>query len=236
MSQRPFNKEDFTKNLNDPLFGFSNEQIDSHAQMMAKKTASIKSGEDVIHLDYFHGILDQTDVQNYESGLKKVGIRLSYFDKSGIVFNSIDEYTLQVFFGVSYPIVKLIGEGMLTNVVWEALKAVTIVCWKKVKSKNNQTFGKKMNFGLKMKFKDSKLTDFKLNTDFSEETTVKALGLIFNYMSSQKSEPIKDGLPDFCEFDETDNSWHKVDVMEEFRKKAKEQEAKRALKSNRDNL
>jgi hypothetical protein len=165
-----------------------------------------------------------------------VGLQLSHFDKSGIVFNSIDDYTLQVFFGISYPIVKLLGEGILTNIVWETLKAVTIASWKKVKSKNNQTSGKKMNFGLKMKFKDNKLTDFNLNTDFSEETAVKAVGLILNFMSNQKFEPIKNGLTDFCEFDESDNTWHKVDVMEEFRKKAKEQEAQRALKNSLDNL
>lgn len=77
-----------------------------------------------------------------------------------------------------------------------------------------------------MKFKDHKLAEFKLNSDLSEESTLKAMDLIFNFMNRQKSEPSNNRLTDFYEFNESEN-WHKVDLMEEFRKKAKQREERK---------
>lgn len=207
--------------------GFSDEQLERHAKLKAEKMATVITGDDVIHLEYFYGILDKNDIQTYETDLQKLGVRLSHFDKSGLVFASLDDYTLQVFFGLSSPIVKLLGEGVLTNIVWETVKAIAISSWRKVKARNTQPHGKKINFGLKMKFKDDRLASFKLNSDFSEETTLKAMDMILQYVNIQKSDTAHDALPDFCEYDEKTDTWCKVDVMESFRKMASEQKVKR---------
>ncbi len=106
--------------------GFTEEQLEHHAKLNAEKMATVITGDDVIHLEYFYGIIDKDDVQKYQTDLQKVGIRLSHFDKNGLVFANLDDYTLHVFFGLSLPIVKLLGEGILTNVVWETIQALAI--------------------------------------------------------------------------------------------------------------
>ena len=101
-----------------------------------EKRKSLKSGMEVMHLNYFSGIILPEELLDYEGELDKVGLQFSSYDKNGELTASFDDLALITFLALSNTTVKSILEGTLTNASWDAVKYVTLRVWQKVKGKS----------------------------------------------------------------------------------------------------
>jgi len=226
-----FNKAAYIKTLQDTGI-YTNADAEKLAEKMQMKYSTIKRGPKVIHLDYYGSVLDENDISEIEHEVNNAGLELSRFDKSGVAFASVDDYTLHIALFISSPISKLIFEHLGKNIAWEVVKASAIKIWRKVKSKRDtqQSTGvpKKVNVGLRISLDNGKITDFHLDGELAEETVLIVMDKVLNYSERQNQLPVDPGdMPGFVEYDEELDELKLVDVMQEFRKMAEAQAAKR---------
>ncbi|UIR56958.1 hypothetical protein LZQ00_03870 [Sphingobacterium sp. SRCM116780] len=226
-----FDKATYIKALQDNGI-YTSEEADNLTEKMKLKHSLIKHGPNVVHLEYYGGLLDDRDIVEIESTFKGAGLELSRFDKSGIAYANIDDYMLHIALFISSPAFKLILEHVGKNTAWEAVKATAIKVWRKVRNKNNSSSMsgqvKKTNVGLRIGFNNGQLTDFKLDGELSEETILMVIDKVFDYSLKQSQLPSSQTeMPDFVVFDEKLSELRPVNVMEELRKKAEFQSAKR---------
>jgi hypothetical protein len=219
-----FDKEGYRKSLKEFSPGLSEEFIDRQVELKAKNQETVKKGPNVVHLDYFSGIIDEGDINDFEETLTKADLVLSRYDKSGVVYASLQEFTLQVAIAFGPNLVS----SLVQSATWDAIKVVTKKSWQLVRSRNlrsvdtNQTH--ELNFGLKISFQNNKVTEFHLQSGFSPEVYEKAMDKILEFALKQDHQPVaSNGLADFMEFDTTSDDWGKVDVMAKFRERAEEQ-------------
>jgi hypothetical protein len=193
---------------------------------MDQKKSTILRGDDVIHLDYFHGLIDDFDIRHITDKFRDMDIRLSRYDKNGISFANLKDYTLQISLALSNPIVQGVIAGLTVNAVWAGLKRTTLFIWEKVRCRQIPIPDKsKMNFGLRLQAENGAWVDFKLDGDFSEQTVLNALDKMLPMIQQKgKFEPEK---LNFLVFDLENNEWTLVDTMAEFRRIAAEQQLKR---------
>ncbi|KFF75999.1 hypothetical protein HX13_01190 [Chryseobacterium sp. P1-3] len=101
---------------------WSEDDVSSYATMMYNKMLTVKQGDNVVHLDYFDGLIVSDEIFEIEKLLGDSKLELSRFDKSGIPYNSIEDFTLQVALCISDPIVQNILLGMAGNIAWDSIK------------------------------------------------------------------------------------------------------------------
>ncbi|WP_311266658.1 hypothetical protein, partial [Xanthomonas sp. WCS2017Noco2-62] len=72
---------------------WSEEEVINYATKMYNKMLTVKQGDNVIHLDYFEGLIIRNEISEIENLLGDGKLELSRFDKNGFAYNSIDDFT-----------------------------------------------------------------------------------------------------------------------------------------------
>ncbi|MDR6545061.1 hypothetical protein J2810_001103 [Chryseobacterium rhizosphaerae] len=208
---------------------WSEEGVINYATKMYNKMSTVKRGDNIIHLDYFDGLIISNEISEIENLLEDGKLELSRFDKRGITYNSIDDFTLQVSLCLSDPIVQNILLGVAGNIIWDSIKKTSIFIWKTIKKRHwdNEESNKrqKINFGLRIKTEDGKNISLNLDSELSGDTLREALDKSFevikelNKTNKQKKSHELSYPTDFYVFDKEKKLWLEVDIMEEIRKK-----------------
>lgn len=223
-------KEELKKNFKELLPGFSDEELDKYSSWMADKYSTIKKGENVIHLDYYHGLIDDNDIEQIEDIISKAGLELSRFDKNGVPYNSLQDFTLQVSIFLSDPIVQSILFGLGTNALWDAIKQSAILVWSRLKLRlwnlPEEQRRAKINFGLKVCIDSKTSIDLKLDGEVSEKITMEAFDKAIDLIRSVKSKK-RSGFAKLFIYNSSGKIWEEVDVMAEVTKIAERQARER---------
>lgn len=209
---------------------FTKKELEEYANWMADKYSTIKKGANVIHLDYYHGLIDDNDIEQIENIISKADLELSRFDKNGVPYNSLQDFTLQVSIFLSDPIVQSVLFGLGTNALWDAIKQSAILVWRRLKlrlwSLPEEQRKAKINFGLKVQINSKTSIDLKLDGEVSETTTLEAFDKAIDLIRSVKSKNKMEQGKLFI-YNSSKKSWEEVDVMAEIRKIAENQAKER---------
>jgi hypothetical protein len=200
----------------------TDEQIEKQARFMADKYATIKTGPNVIHLDYFGGLITDIDIHEIENNISNIGLELSHFDKNGVPYAALDDFTLQIAFFLNNPDVTNVILGISAGALWDTIKNTSIFVWRKLKDRywiqqqKGDKQSKKINFGLHIKLDNLTSVNLKLNGEQSEETVLKALDkmvdLIKEIKMNETPKPSK-----FYQIN-GDGDWQEVNIKEEIMK------------------
>lgn len=206
------------------------EDIEKYALKMSEKYSHIKKEPNAIHLDYYGGLVSDEDIRNIESKLQNSGLVLSRFDKNGVPYASATDFMLQIAIFISHPIIVSILEGAASNAVIDAIKYSAITVWRNVKIRGGElkTISTKStpdqpNFGLNIKNKKGNIVSLELDSNLSEEATLKALDKV-ELMLKQILENDKKVFyvsNKNGEFDEIDINRMRLKRFEEHQKKNK---------------
>jgi hypothetical protein len=199
---------------------WSEEELNGFADMMAKKYSTIKKGDNVVHLDYYHGLIDDNDITTIESTLASVNIELSRFDKNGVPYASLEQFMLQVALFLGDKTTQDVLSGVGTNALWDAIKSVTFHVWRTIQKRaviKPANSKRTLNCGIKMTLDSNTKFEFRIDGDFSDETVIKSIDKILEFLKivtpNQNSK-----RPDFVTYNQEKECWEVVDVNEEMRK------------------
>ncbi|WP_426479524.1 hypothetical protein ACP3T3_08875 [Chryseobacterium sp. CBSDS_008] len=221
--------QDYINRFREQYPHWSEDDINNYAKIMYNKMLTVKHGDNIVHLDYFDGLIVSNEIFEIEKLLGDSKLELSRFDKSGIPHNSIEDFTLQVALCINNPIVQNILLGIAGNIAWDSIKKASVLIWKTIQQRhwNSEELNKKqkINFGLKIKTSKNKSISLNLDSGLTEELVLKALDtsleVVKELNQSDKSKGSnKLSYPsDFYVFDKEKNLWFEVDIMEEVRRK-----------------
>ena len=229
-TQKLFDKENFKNDWRKLMTNWTEEQLEEYAVKMEKKYSTIKRGDNVVHLDYFGGLLNDNDISEIENLLSKNNLELSRFDKSGIPYASVDDFILQVALFLSDKTTQDVLIGLTSSALWDTIKTTTFYMWQTVRNRTQTimtartTKQRKINCGLKLSLDKNTKFEFKIDGELSEETALKSLDKVLDFMKTIKPNPtIKHA--DFVIFNTEKDIWEIVDVNAEMQKKMMEQKA-----------
>ena len=89
-------------------------------------------GDNVVHLEYL-GELNEACLSEINEKLKTAGLELSSFNKSGVMYNSFEEYSLVTFFVLNQPLIIELLKGVGTNALWDVIKRLLLLLRTKIK-------------------------------------------------------------------------------------------------------
>mgnify|MGYP000225487657 CR=1 FL=1 len=215
-----YDKQSFLDEYRKVFTTWSEEQLNDYAEKMAKKYSTIKQGDNVVHLDYYDGLIDDNDITTIETSLANVNIELSRFDKNGVPYASLEQFMLQVALFLGDKTTQDVLSGVGTNAIWDAIKSVTFYIWRTVRNRTaiKQTDSKKtLNCGIKMTLDKNTKFEFKIDGDLSDETALKSIDKIVEFLKTvTPNQTVK--RPDFVTFNQEMERWEIVDVNAEMRK------------------
>ncbi|MCB0701366.1 MAG: hypothetical protein R2863_04990 [Candidatus Kapaibacterium sp.] len=202
--------------------------IDEQARFMSDKYSTVKSGENVLHLDYYEGLLNKEDIENIQTILSSEGFELSSFDKTGIPYANLEDFTLTVALFINENITQTLISGLVVNAIWDVIKSTTILIWKKTKSKKlnkttlNSTITTPINMGLKVSIDENTNLDLMLNGDIDKKVIGKTLDDAFELIKKTKKNP----TPQSAKFYKANSNgeWIEIDIQREILKKIKKKE------------
>lgn len=209
-----FDKEEYRKTLKDMSPNLSDDFIDRQIEIKAKNHATLKRGPNVVHLDYYGGIISDGEIVQIEEILSRTGLELSRYDKSGVIYGNLQDFSLQIAIAFGPTIVVT----LMQSAVWDAIKAVTKISWEAVRSKLIRTSATgelhTPNFGLRIIFENNQVKEFQLPAGLSPTDYNKAMDKLFNFISRQKEVPAQSqAMADTMKFDTESAEWGKVDVI-----------------------
>ena len=221
-----FDKTYYIQQLRDAPYQMGEVEIQRQADAMELNHSRVKIGKNVIHLDYYDGLLSEQEILDLETKLSEAGLELSRFNKSGIIYNSLNEFSLDVFFVLQQPIVKMIAEGFAVNIAWETVKFIVVATLEKLRGKTKN--GKMPKYGIRMKFEENKLTDFRIDNIESNEMLNVALDKAKEFILEIRKPINEIPVTDYSEFNLDESQWLVIDQMAEWRKRAFQQAQERA--------
>lgn len=217
-SPKMYDKDSIKEICRSMFSAWDEDKLDQYATQMAGKYSTIKQGDNVVHLEYYDGLIDKDDIHEIESILSNEGIVLSRFDKNGVAYASLEDFTLQVSIFLSDPIVQSVLLGLGTNALWDALKKITFLGWQRIKQRPWFSAGrsKPLNYGLRIERKNKSTIEIKISGDFSDEIAMQAIEQIGGLIKEEQDKP-PSSYGDFFVFDEAMQMWIVVDKMAAYR-------------------
>jgi hypothetical protein len=201
----------------------NSDEWKAYEKMMIEKEKYIKKGPNVIHIVYLGSLFTEADFFEFESKLNGVGLELSRFDKSGVMYASLDKFDLVTYISIAPPIVVELIKGIGSNATWDVIKYLLISAWEKVRNKSytrattHFSEKKEISFGLKVSIDKNTNFNMSLKGDLDESVIQNSLDKVLDFLKEQnRNEKYKQ--PDFVYFDSASNKWVKVDVESEIRK------------------
>ncbi|MFN8287732.1 MAG: hypothetical protein U0V74_13305 [Chitinophagales bacterium] len=207
----------------------TDEQLECQADFMFQKSKTLKTGENIVHLDYYGRLITLDEINRIEDQLRTCKLELSRYDKDGVMYASLEEYTLQVFLFIGATTVKDVLVGVGTNATWDTIKSVSVYLWNTIRSKliAKDVRNKSINFGLKMKIDGNTSFDFKIDGDMSEEVVLQSLDKILKFLETVPPNRTP-APPEFVVYNEEKKSWEVKDVRLELFKRVMEDKAKKS--------
>ncbi|OFY67316.1 MAG: hypothetical protein A3H98_02355 [Bacteroidetes bacterium RIFCSPLOWO2_02_FULL_36_8] len=210
-------KSETKKELLNTVQEFMNSDIyKEQEKLLEERSKTLKSGADVIHLTYLGHQLEDSDLKEIEEILKKENLQLSSYNKSGIIYNLIDDYTLTTFFVISYQIYQLLNE-VKSNALWDILKYVILKTWNKINTRTHIA-NEKIKFGITVNLDEK--TRINVQIEGSEKLASETLDKVLTYLKTQERNTDKKMFPDYINYDEKKGAFVKIDVANKIRKKA----------------
>ena len=203
----------------------NSDMWNEYEKIMEEKRKTIKSGDNIVHLDYFEGLIPDETILEIEHKLQNVGLDLSRFDKNGVMEASWEDYSLTVFLFIHEKLIKEILKGVVTNAAWDAIKQSLIIAWKHVRNKtitqhtSGQSRQKNIKFGLKVNLDKNTSLNIELKGNVSEEIIEKSLNKVLTVIENH-SLNMSYKHPDYLFYDESKDEWFKIDVEEAIRNEA----------------
>jgi len=210
--------------MTDSIEDFKNsDEYKEYEKMMNEKEKYLKKGPNVIHLQYLGSLFEESDFIEYENKLNDVGLELSRFDKSGVMYNCLDKFELVTYISIAPPIILELIKGTGSNATWDVLKYLLFSAWRKVRNKSHTrattqiSEKKEILFGLKVSIDSQTAFNMSLKGDLDESIILNSLDKVLDFLREQKpNEEFKH--PDCVYFDSISSKWIKVDVLSEIKK------------------
>ena len=210
-------KSETKKELLNTVQEFMNSDIyKEQEKLLEERSKTLKSGADVIHSTYLGHQLEDSDLKEIEEILKKENLQLSSYNKSGIIYNLIDDYTLTTFFVISYQIYQLLNE-VKSNALWDILKYVILKTWNKINTRTHIA-NEKIKFGITVNLDEK--TRINVQIEGSEKLASETLDKVLTYLKTQERNTDKKMFPDYINYDEKKGAFVKIDVANKIIKKA----------------
>lgn len=191
--------------------------IKREAEKRAKKYSTLKQGNNVIHIEYYSVFLDDSDIIEIEKNLKVAELELSRFDRLGVPFASLRDFSLDLFLLISNPIVQNILLGVSSSIIWDSIKASTLLVWKRFIHKQQNTGDTSMNCGMEIQIDEYTNIQLKFEGNGAEEEMQEALDKILNLIHSIKTTEINKNN-NFFIYDKDLKNWKALDRMKEIAK------------------
>lgn len=205
----------------------SSDTFKKQENLIAERRKSIKTGDNVIHLQYL-GVFENEELEDINQILKKAELELSSYNYIGITQNNIESFTLVTFLVINRPLIIELLKGLATNVAWDIIKETIFFARDKIKGKkiskvtSASVEEKDITFGLKVNLDENTSFSFELKGNLSNEVIEHSLDKVLDFLKDQKIKTTYQ-IPDFVKFSEKDNKWVKIDVMKEIKKKSKKE-------------
>jgi hypothetical protein len=235
-----FNKDLFKTSYRAIMPNCTEEELEKRASLMEKKYSTMKYGDNVVHLNYFGGLLEEKDILAIEKNLSTNNLELSHFDHSGTVFAAVEDFMLQVSLLLSDKTTQEILIGISTSALWDTIKSTTIFIWKTVKNKKrtimtaHTTRQRNINFGIKISLDRNTKFEFKIDGDLSEEAALESMDKALEFLKTiERNKTIK--APVFVIYNKDTEKWEVVDVnteMANLRMKSKSEEEQKEQENN----
>jgi len=203
----------------------NSEAFKNQEKLLEERQKTVKSGNNVVHLEYI-GELNEADLSEINEKLKKAGLELSSFNKSGVMYNNLEEYSLVTFFVLNQPLIIELLKGVGTNVLWDVIKHSLLSLRTKIKREryNKNTAGtieqKEIKFGLRVNLDKNTGFNIELDGNVSNDIIEKSLDKVLDFLKEQKPRE-KYQIPDYVYYSEKEDKWIKLDVMKEISRKTK---------------
>lgn len=224
-------EEKNNKNLNDIM---NSDIMREYERRMAEKELTVKRGDNVVHVNYYEGIITSEDLKEINEQLAVVHLEISSYDKNGVMYASLEDFTNLMNVVINHELTKNVVFGVVGNIVWETIKVITLKIFKKVKGQSitkisTKPTKKELTFGLHLSLNKNTGFEFRLDTRLSNETVDKALDKAKEYVKAQTPNE-KYKQPQFLYFDEKKDDWVVVDVMEEITKQSNKKRERKKRK------
>ncbi len=213
-----------TKNIDFLKEFMQSDTYKQQEKLLAERAKTLKKGSNVVHIDYYEGIIDSNDLTEYSELLEKNDLQLSSYNKHGIAYASFDDYTNQIFIAINGELIKNILFGIAGNAIWDIIKTITKSVHSKIKNKKltKLTTGKSqkqdVTFGMNMSLDKNTSFNFRIDQNLSLEEINIALDQATEFIKNQKlNEEFEH--PMFVYFDNKNKKWISVNMFEDIREK-----------------
>lgn len=229
------NKETTEK---DTLADFINsEALKSQERLLNERKLTVKRVSNAMHLEHL-GEFSITELNEIQEKLKQANLELSSFNKSGVMYNCLEDYMLVSYFVLNPAITSEILKGIGINALWDTIKWPLIFGWNKIKGQTyykgsaGKIESKKVKYGLQVNIDGNTSINLEIEGDLNEVVMEKSLDKILDFLREQKTNPSYK-IPDYAYYSEQKEKWIKVDVMDEIRKKADNDSLKQKRKKKK---
>jgi hypothetical protein len=209
-----------TKEMLDDIM--QSDSYKSQQKLIEERKKTIKRGNNVVHLEFL-GELEQNELNEIENKLKSANLELSYFNKTGVIYNNLDQYSLVTYFVLSQPLVQEILKSIGMSATWDSIKWVITFALEKLKGKkynkivDSEIKESEMKFGFSAKLDENTEFNFELDGNLDKEIIQNSLNQAFEFLEKQKiNESYK--IADYVNYSKEEKEWKKTDVMEEISK------------------
>ncbi|PQJ08958.1 hypothetical protein CJD36_021350 [Flavipsychrobacter stenotrophus] len=204
--------------------------IEAQEKLIQERMKSVKQGDDVVHLVYM-GEFDDNELTEVNQHLVGAGLRLSSYNKNGIITANLELYKIISQIVISQPLLIEILKGVGPNAIWDAIKIATVMLWRisigksffKVTRGNVES--REMTFGVKVKLDANTTFDFELKGDVSQEVIAESLDKMLDFIKQQQPK-LKHQIEDYVYYVPETKQWIKIDVMEAIQKLGEEKTSK----------
>lgn len=202
----------------------NSELFKDQAEILNEKRKSVKTGSNVVHIDYYGDLLNADDLNEYFNLLKTNSLELSSFDKSGVVYNDLEDYSNLISVALGDELTKNVIFNVVGSFVWETIKTIIKRIFIKTdKQEINSFYGKgqvkkkQTTFGISLSLDKNTGFNFRLDSNFNSETIDKSLDQAVDFIKNQTPNDSY-SLPVFLYYDHENTKWVPVNIMEDISK------------------
>ena len=191
-------------------------------ELMQQRKAKLKKGPNVVQLRYLSQHISPEELSTLEKAFQDTGLELSAMDTSGIPKNSISSLSADLILTITEPgISGVLLSGLLTNGLYDGLKALLIKCWFLVKGKPTVSITSHTVTEYPAKFhlvikNGNQMLEFKTE-NLSEENIGPAIDRISKTLIDLKKEE-----RNVFEYSIKSNLWQPLDINIDYLKQPQE--------------
>jgi hypothetical protein len=192
-------------------------------KMILEREKYLLVGPNVIHLQYYDGVLNEQNIEDFENKLKQVRLELSRFKYMGnnLLCSNLNKPLPKIFILVAQPLIGELINGETVSEQWETLKYLMFTIWKNLIGNNyyhntsNEVIKKDHSFELKVNLDTNTSFSFRIQSDFNEEYIQNTFNKILIFLGEQQPNE-KYKLVEYVYFDAKKEKWVKTDIQKDL--------------------